>query len=185
MAARAAVRFASSSSPSPAATRPLRYAGRTVVVTGGSRGIGEGVTRVFAREGANVVFCGLPSHAQLGRALVAELAPASAGKLLYVEAAGDITQASSVDALVDAAVGGTGRLDCVVNNAASHPHLQAIDEFSVDDLRRLLELNLVAPFALCRAAMPHLRKVRGGGRGGGMAGHAQRSLIASYRGASR
>ncbi len=50
-----------------------RYADKVAIVTGGSRGIGEGCVRAFSKAGAKVVFCGLPSHAEVGRKLAARL----------------------------------------------------------------------------------------------------------------
>ena len=54
-----------------------------------------------------------------------------------------------------------GRLDCLINNAGTHPPHKSIDEFSVDEFRDLLDLNLVSYFAACKYALPHIRKVRG------------------------
>ena len=47
-----------------------RYTDKVVIVTGGSRGIGEGCVRTFSEAGANVVFCGLEAHRELGEQLV-------------------------------------------------------------------------------------------------------------------
>jgi NAD(P)-dependent dehydrogenase (short-subunit alcohol dehydrogenase family) len=54
-----------------------------------------------------------------------------------------------------------GRLDCLVNNAGWHPPHKPIDDFSVEDFRALLDLNLVSIFAACKFALPHLRKTKG------------------------
>ena len=54
-----------------------------------------------------------------------------------------------------------GRLDCLINNAGWHPPHKPIDEFSVEEFRQLLDLNLVSIFAACKSALPHLRATRG------------------------
>jgi NAD(P)-dependent dehydrogenase (short-subunit alcohol dehydrogenase family) len=54
-----------------------------------------------------------------------------------------------------------GRLDCLVNNAGWHPPSLPIDDFSIDDFKDLLQLNIVSCFAGCKFALPHLRKTRG------------------------
>ena len=84
-----------------------RFDGRVVIVTGGSRGIGEGVSRVFAREKAHVVLCGLPRHGSGGRALATEI-NAAGGSALYMDA--DLRHEAAVVGLVDAAVSTFGRV---------------------------------------------------------------------------
>ena len=54
-----------------------------------------------------------------------------------------------------------GRLDCLVNNAGWHPPHKPIDDFTAQEFRDLLELNLVSVFVACQQALPHLRKTRG------------------------
>src|SRR5436190_17543167 len=53
------------------------------------------------------------------------------------------------------------RLDCLINNAGWHPPHKPIDDFSIQDFRDLLELNLVSVFAACKFALPYVRKTRG------------------------
>ena len=54
-----------------------------------------------------------------------------------------------------------GQLDGLINNAGWHPPHKAIDDFSVNEFRDLLDLNLVSIFAACKFALPHLRRTRG------------------------
>jgi NAD(P)-dependent dehydrogenase (short-subunit alcohol dehydrogenase family) len=131
----------------------MRYAGRAVVVTGGTRGIGEGCVRAFAEAGADVAFCGRDVDA--GRALEAALG----GRAVFVKA--DVALDADRRALIEVAAGRFGRLDCLVNNAGWHPPHRPIDGFSEAEFRELLELNVVAPWSLCRLALPHLRKTKG------------------------
>ena len=63
--------------------------------------------------------------------------------------------------LVEGTVERYGRIDCLINNAGWHPPHKPIDGFTVDEFRRLLDLNLVSIFAACQLALPHLRKTKG------------------------
>src|SRR5262249_9908738 len=81
------------------------------------------------------------------------------GRALFVEA--DVSRVEDLRRLVDTTVARYGRLDCLINNAGWHPPHKPIDEFSVEDFRALLDLNLVSVFAACKFALPHLRKVKG------------------------
>ncbi|MFM2031654.1 MAG: hypothetical protein RLZZ297_419, partial [Chloroflexota bacterium] len=54
-----------------------------------------------------------------------------------------------------------GRIDCLINNAGWHPPTRTIDQFSIQDFRDLLELNLVSIFAACKYALPYMRPVQG------------------------
>ena len=138
---------------------PLRYANKGVIVTGGSRGIGAGISSVFVREGAHVLFCTLPTHSAQGHRLAEELNAKGPGKAFVVEA--DLTQPGAVHQVVAAAVEHLGRIDCLVNNAGWHPPATSIDDMSEGGFRKLLELNLVAPWLLCQQALPHLRTSKG------------------------
>jgi NAD(P)-dependent dehydrogenase (short-subunit alcohol dehydrogenase family) len=133
----------------------VRYDGKVTIVTGGSKGIGEGCVRVFAGAGAKVVFCARKA----GEALAAEVTAKGPGEAAFF--ACDVSKEAERRALVDFTLKRHGRLDCLVNNAGWHPPHRPIDVFTVQEVRDLLELNLVSVFDLCRLALPHLRKTRG------------------------
>jgi NAD(P)-dependent dehydrogenase (short-subunit alcohol dehydrogenase family) len=135
----------------------MRYEGKVALITGGSRGIGEGCVRVFTRAGAKVVFCA--PRAGEGDPLAAELAAKGPGEAVFF--ACDVTKEAERRALVDFTLARFGRLDCLVNNAGWHPPHKPIDDFSVEEFRALLELNVLAVFDLCRLALPHLRRAKG------------------------
>jgi NAD(P)-dependent dehydrogenase (short-subunit alcohol dehydrogenase family) len=135
----------------------MRYEGKVVIVTGGSKGIGEGCVRVFAEAGAKVVFCARRSGE--GKALATEVTGLGPGEAVFV--ACNVAKDDDRRALVELAVSRHGRLDCLINNAGWHPPHKPIDGFSVQDFRDLLELNVVSVFSLCQLALPHLRRTRG------------------------
>jgi len=135
----------------------VRYADKVVIVTGGSKGIGEGCVRVFAGAGAKVVFCARNEPA--GQALAREVTARGPGQAFFARC--DVSKTAEVEALVDLAVARHGALDCLVNNAGWHPPHRPLDDFSCQDFRDLFELNVMSVFAACRRALPHLRKTRG------------------------
>jgi NAD(P)-dependent dehydrogenase (short-subunit alcohol dehydrogenase family) len=73
----------------------------------------------------------------------------------------DMSKVDDIKKLIDFTANKYGRIDCLINNAGWHPPHKTIDDFSVEDFRSLLELNLVSYFAACKFALPHLRKVKG------------------------
>lgn len=154
-----ASRAADSAAPGEEFTKEaaVRYADKVVIVTGGTKGIGLGCSRVFAEAGARVALCARGEEA--GRALAAELTERGPGEAAFFRC--DVSKTEEVERLVDDAVARFGRLDCLINNAGWHPPAKTIDEFTPADFRDLLELNLVSLFAACRRALPHLRKSRG------------------------
>lgn len=135
----------------------MRYDGRTVIITGGTQGIGEGCARVFVDAGASAVLAS-PDRDR-GEALAAELSAAGPGRARFVPC--DVTREADLQQLIDTAIAADRRLDCLINNAGWHPPHHPIDAFSADDLRTLLELNLVSLFNTTRLALPHLRRTRG------------------------
>jgi L-fucose dehydrogenase len=129
---------------------------KVAVVTGGSKGIGLGCTRVFAKYGCRVVLAARGEEA--GRQAVEELA-AAGQTAVFVRA--DVAVEADLRLVIDAAVDRFGRLDCIVNNAGWHPPAMTIDQTSVEDYERVLQINLVSTFMGCKFAVPHLRKTRG------------------------
>jgi NAD(P)-dependent dehydrogenase (short-subunit alcohol dehydrogenase family) len=135
----------------------MSYTNKVVVITGGSRGIGEGCVRAFVAAGAKVVFCARAESP--GAALAAEVNELGAGDACFVRC--DVSRVEEMQKLIATTIERYGRLDCLVNNAGWHPPHQPIDDFSIQDFRDLLELNVVSIFAACRFALPHLRQTRG------------------------
>ena len=131
----------------------MPYRDKAVIVTGGSRGIGEGLVRAFVRAGAAVAFC--DRRAEEGRALAESLH----GKAIFHQC--DVASETELTRFINQATSAMGRLDCLVNNAGWHPPHQPIDAFSAQDFRALLDLNLVSMFVACRLALPHLRRSHG------------------------
>ncbi len=135
----------------------MRYENKITIITGGTKGIGEGCVRVFAEAGATVVFCA--RNLSQGQALAAEINALGKGATHFIQC--DVSNVAEVESLIAQTVERFGRIDCLINNAGWHPPHNPIDDFSVQDFRDLLELNLVSIFAACKAALPHLRKTRG------------------------
>jgi NAD(P)-dependent dehydrogenase (short-subunit alcohol dehydrogenase family) len=136
----------------------MRYQDKVVLVTGGSKGIGFGCVKTFVEEGGStVVFCA--RKAEEGEAVAAYINARGPGRAHFIAA--DVSKVDEVRALVDQTVARHGRLDCLINNAGWHPGHKPIDDFSVQDFRNLLDLNLVSIFAACKFALPHLRQTKG------------------------
>lgn len=131
--------------------------GSVVVVTGGSMGIGEGIARRFAEQGASVVLADIDESR--GNAVVRDLAALGDGKPLFVKA--DIRDVTQVDRLVQTTVNERGRLDILVNNAGVYPITPAV-AITPDLWNRVLEINLRGPFFLSQAAARQM-KIQGPG----------------------
>ncbi|MFF4648607.1 oxidoreductase [Streptomyces sp. NPDC001380] len=131
----------------------LHLKGKTVVVTGASRGIGLAVARAFAAEGAHVV-----AGARSPGPGLEELA-ASHG---LVPVAGDLATAEGVERLVATAVERFGGVDVLVNNmGVLHPRLGGFLSVTDEDWLTTLNANLMSAVRACRAALPSLLASRG------------------------
>jgi NAD(P)-dependent dehydrogenase (short-subunit alcohol dehydrogenase family) len=131
--------------------------GKVVLITGGSRGIGAGIARGMAREGASVVISARPS-AKLEET-AAELERSGATVLAV---AADVTDEAQVERLFAAAMERFGRLDVLVNNAGAFDG-GPIDELSAEAWNKVIGVNLTGPFLCTRAAF-RIMKAQGGGR---------------------
>jgi len=135
----------------------MNYSEKVVVITGGTKGIGEGCVRAFIGAGSKVVFCARDQEE--GKRLASELNNGGTSEALFIKC--DVSQPDQIESLVNATVHKFGRLDCLINNAGWHPPHKPIDDFTVEEFRELLDLNLVSIFAGCKFALPHLRKTKG------------------------
>jgi NAD(P)-dependent dehydrogenase (short-subunit alcohol dehydrogenase family) len=131
----------------------LRLQDKVIIVTGSTTGIGKAIALKCVEEGAKVVIHGLEED--LGREVFATIRTKNA--VLHIE---DITAAGAAQKLVDVAIQHFGKLDAVVNNAAWVVSSD-IATTDPDFLRKVLEVNTVAPFALIRSSLPQLKKTRG------------------------
>jgi 3-oxoacyl-[acyl-carrier protein] reductase len=131
-------------------------AGKVVLVTGASRGIGEGIAKAAAEEGATVV-CGARDEAKLQAVVSAILA--AGGK---AEAVGlDVARRDSVDAAFERLLAAHGRLDGLVNNAGiTRDNL--LLRMKVEDWEAVLATNLTGVFHCTQAAMRPMLKQRAG-----------------------
>ena len=134
----------------------MKLQDKVAIITGGSKGIGLGCARVFAKYGCRVVIAARGEEA--GRKAVDEIAAAGCTALFIPT---DVAVPTDMQAMIDTTVERFGRLDCIVNNAGWHPPAMTIDETSVEDYEALLRLNLVSTFMGCKFAIPHLRKTKG------------------------
>ena len=135
----------------------MNYANRVTIITGGTKGIGRGCVEAFVAAGSKVVFCA--RNANEGEPLAAELNATGPGKASFIEC--DVSKTDQLEHLIEHTINQHGRLDCLINNAGWHPPHKPIDEFSAQDFRDLLDLNLVSIFAACKFALPHLRQTQG------------------------
>jgi NAD(P)-dependent dehydrogenase (short-subunit alcohol dehydrogenase family)/ribosome-associated toxin RatA of RatAB toxin-antitoxin module len=127
------------------------HSGRRVLVTGGTRGIGRGIVLAFARAGATVVTC----HRTDGPAvdsLVKELSE-TPGDHKVIKA--DVGDEADIDRLISECRAHLGTIDVVVNNAGSISHVP-FDKLSVDEWRRIVDVNLTGSFLVVQKALPIL-----------------------------
>ncbi|AUL48106.1 3-hydroxybutyrate dehydrogenase [Bordetella trematum] len=156
--------------------------GKVAVVTGSTSGIGLGIARAFAQQGANVVINGFGDPAEIEK-VRAELAALHKVQVLYDGA--DLSKAEAVRALVANTVQALGRIDILVNNAGIQ-HTALIEDFPVEKWDAVLALNLSAVFHGTAAALPHMKK-QGWGRiiniasAHGLVGSAQKSAYVAAK----
>ncbi|GAA2602615.1 SDR family oxidoreductase [Streptomyces axinellae] len=123
-----------------------------VVVTGGTRGVGTGIARAFLRDGAEVVICGRnPPERPLAEA---------GRRARYLPL--DVRDPAAAEEFVHRVARDHGSLDVLVNNAGGTPY-RPLAEGEPHRHARVVELNLLAPLHLSRAARPVMRQQPGGG----------------------
>jgi NAD(P)-dependent dehydrogenase (short-subunit alcohol dehydrogenase family) len=133
------------------------FAGKVVLITGATSGIGEAAARAFAMAGATVHFCGRREN--LGRQ-VAESITAAGGKASYQKA--DVRNEAEVKAFVDECVKRYGRIDIAFNNAGIDYPPAPTAETKVEEFDDLMNTNARGVFLSMKYTIPHILKTNGG-----------------------
>lgn len=127
-------------------------AGKAVLITGASRGIGEAAARLFADKGAKLGLAGRPS------AELKAVAKATGAELLEC----DVADAAQVEAAVEAIAARFGALDVLINNAGVIDPIAMIETADPGAWSRQIDVNLKGVFHGMRAALPRMRAAGGG-----------------------
>jgi glucose 1-dehydrogenase len=137
----------------------MQLQNKVALVTGAATGIGKAIAIRFAREGAKVVidFVGKPGNP----AGVEKEIAASGGQCIAVAA--DVSRPDQVANLIDSAVKAFGRLDIVVNNAGVEKKIAFVD-YPLDELQKIIDVNLIGPFLVSQAAARQMIRQGQGGR---------------------
>jgi 3-oxoacyl-[acyl-carrier protein] reductase len=138
-------------------TSASELAGKVALVTGGARNIGRAIARALAAGGAAVMVNANTSRAEAEQTVA--MIRAAGGRAALQLA--DVTDASAVGALVDAAVREFGRLDFLVNNAAVRAETP-FAQIRFEEWRRVLATVLDGAFLCTQASLPHMIRAGGG-----------------------
>lgn len=139
-------------------SRPLE--GKVAIVTGAAKGIGAVVSEFMAEDGAHVALIGRTEQALRSKAAALdEKFPGRKSLPLRC----DVTDEQQVQAMVDAVAGQLSGIDILVNTAGGTGPIETpAHEYSVEEFRRILDLNVIGTFLPCKYVIPHLISEGGG-----------------------
>jgi NAD(P)-dependent dehydrogenase (short-subunit alcohol dehydrogenase family) len=133
---------------------------RCAVITGASQGLGFAIAKNYLKAGASVMICA--RDARLLDTAARELKTLAGPGQSVTSLSADISQPHAVAELIDTAVATLGRLDILVNNAGVVGPIGTVDSIDWEEWVHTVEINLLGPVLLSRAALPYLkRSVRG------------------------
>jgi NAD(P)-dependent dehydrogenase (short-subunit alcohol dehydrogenase family) len=145
--------------PRPLTLKPQpskKLGGKVALITGGDSGIGQAVAVLFAMEGADVAISYLPAEekdAQQVRKLVEE----EFGRTCLL-IPGDIRKERVCEKIVNTTIRKFGRLDILVNNAATQTEQKSLTDITDAQLYETFETNILSMFRITKFALPHLKK---------------------------
>jgi 3-oxoacyl-[acyl-carrier protein] reductase len=128
-----------------------KLAGKVEVVTGASKGIGAGIAKALAAEGAAVVVNYASSKA--GADAVVSAITEAGGKAVAIQ--GDVSREAEAKGIVDAALNEFGRLDILVNNSGVY-EFSPIEASTEEQYRKMFDVNVLGTLLTTKAAVPHL-----------------------------
>ena len=135
-----------------------RLQGKVAIVTGSTSGIGIGIAKLYAAEGAKVVICG--RRQAKGQAVVDEITAAGGTAMYHFM---DITDLSSIDALFADTEKEWGKVDILVNNAANVALKDGrVDELTIEMWDAIFQSDMRGTFYTTKCALPYMQKNNGG-----------------------
>lgn len=126
----------------------MKFSGKVVIITGGSRGIGKATANLFAKEGASVVITA-KNNTRLQSA---------AKELGVVGFVGDIRRSDDIENVVKKTLDEFGKIDILVNNAGIFPDVKPLHETSEEEWNEIIDTNLTGQFRFTKAVIPHMMK---------------------------
>lgn len=136
----------------------MRLSGKVIIVTGGSRGIGEAIVRKLANEGARVFFT-FNYNEEKANSIASEISSNEIGQAMAIKA--DVSQMDSVTALVNSVLASAGRIDGLVNNAGITKDNLML-RMSESDWDSVIDTNLKGTFLCCKAVCKTMMSQRSG-----------------------
>jgi 3-oxoacyl-[acyl-carrier protein] reductase len=130
---------------------------KTVVVTGGARGLGRAYCEALAAEGANVVAADIRDTQE-----TVDSVTSAGGSAIGVDL--DVAQMDSCEAMAQAAVESFGRIDSLINNAALYGDISGgrFDQIPDEQWNKVMNVNIKGIWQCCKACLPHIRTAGGG-----------------------
>ncbi len=144
--------------PKPVAERPKqdqKLQNKTALITGGDSGIGRAVALLFAQEGADVAISYLNEHEDAEK--VKQIVEGEHGRKCLL-LPGNIRETSYCNQIVDDTIKEFGKLDILVNNAATQTEQKTLEDINDEQLLETFETNIFSMFRITRAALPHLKE---------------------------
>ncbi|MBS28032.1 MAG: 3-oxoacyl-ACP reductase [Alphaproteobacteria bacterium] len=135
----------------------MRLEGKTAIVTGSGSGFGEGIAKIFAREGAAVIVNDINEDG--GQRVTGEIKDAG-GRAAFVAA--DVTSGTETQSMVDQAVAEFGGLQILINNAGTAHKRKSMLEVTEEEIDRILAVNVKGLYHTANAAIPAMRSGGGG-----------------------
>ena len=129
--------------------------GQVAIITGGARGIGEGICKIFCNEGATVALWDILDEGQN----TADRIKKEGGKIIFQKV--DVTDQSSVNVAVEKLIGEFGRIDVLINNAGIIKDRSFL-KMSRDEWDRVIDVNINSLYVTTKAVLPHMKEAKYG-----------------------